>query len=108
MKERKDFQRGAKTLVSCDFVLRPRAFPCAPEGNVSEVELVPPGIKHFLVEAQNAITSDAGGRRKERGQAIVDGAALRLVDAREKVPDGERVTLASLGEDFVEVGAALF
>ena len=73
MQERKDFQRGAKMLVSSDFIWRPGAFPCAPQGNVSEVELVPPGIQHFLIEAQNAITRDAQGRRNERGQAIVDG-----------------------------------
>ena len=108
MQERKDFQRAANALHSAGFVLRPGAFPCAPQRNVSEVELVPPGIQHFLIEAKNAITSDARGRRNERGQAVVNGAALRFFDAREKMPDGERVALASLGEDFVEVGAALF
>jgi|SRR5580692_4226092 len=95
----------------CEFLgfgWRPGALPRAPERNISKVKLVPPEIHHLLIEPQNAVARYAHGRRNERRQAVVNEAALRLVDASEQMPDGESVTLASLCEDFAELGTSFF
>src|SRR5580704_3007471 len=103
----RDFQRGANALLPAGFVLRPRAFPSSPQRNVSEVKLVPPQIQHLLIETQNTVARDSRRRRNERCQAVVNGTALRFANASEKMPDGERVALPRLREDFAEFGAPL-
>src|SRR5580692_11900232 len=93
---------------SSAFGLSPGAFPSAPQRGVSKAQLVPPQIQHLLIEAKNAIARDSGRRRDEGCQALVNGAALRFVNASEQVPDSKRVTLARLREDFAELAAPFF
>jgi hypothetical protein len=54
-----------------------------PEGNVAEVESVPPRIKHGLVEIEDTVESNSCWRRCERGEAIVNRRAFGG-DARER------------------------
>ncbi len=106
IKTRGDFQRATNKLLPTGSILRPRAFPSAPQRNVSEVKLVPPQIEHLLIKAQNTVARHSLGRWNECCQAVVNKTALRFADAHEKMPHGERVALARFSEYFVESGLA--
>ena len=47
-----------------------------PEGNVAEVESVPPGIEHGGVETKDTFAGHAWRGRNERGEAVVHGGAF--------------------------------
>jgi hypothetical protein len=61
-----------------------------------------------LVEAQDAVASDARGWRNKSREAVVNAAALRFLNARKKMPDGERVARARFIENLAEFGATFF
>ena len=82
-------------LLPLGFAPSPGLFPMTPEGNVAEVERVPPGIEHGGVEAKDTFTGHSGRRRNERGKAVVYCGAVSAVDARQQVPEGEGVAGAS-------------
>src|SRR5215472_17091132 len=57
---------------------------------------------------ENSVAGDAGGRRNEIGEAIVDFAALSTVRAREKMPECEAIPCARFRENVCErSGAAI-
>src|SRR2546427_10935893 len=87
--------------------LGPGTFVHVPQINVAVAERVPPGIQHLLIEAQNAFARDLCGWRSERGQTIIDAGAIRIADAREQMPESERVILTRVYQDDAKKGIAL-
>src|SRR5580765_2147574 len=51
---------------------------------------------------ENSVAGDAGGRRNESGETIVDFGALSTVRAREKMPECEAIPCARLRENDFE------
>jgi hypothetical protein len=43
-----------------------------PEGDVAEIEGVPPGIEHPAIETKYAVAGHARRRGNKRGEAVVD------------------------------------
>src|SRR5579859_1340592 len=103
LRQRNVDEQTGRTKHSSGFAARPGTFPSAPQGNVAEVQLIPPQIQHVLVEAQNAVASDSRRRRNERRKAIVNAAAVRLADPNKQVPKRERVTRAGFLQNHVEL-----
>ena len=77
-----------------------------PEGDVAEIERVPPGVEHRDVEAKDAFAGNALRRWNERGEAIVYGGSLATVDARQKMPEGKSIARARFLQHNVESGFA--
>ena len=77
-----------------------------PEGNVAEVECVPPGIEHGGVEMKDAFACYSWRGRDQCGEAVVHGGALGDGDAGKKVPQREGVALARFAQHGVERGLA--
>lgn len=84
----------------------PRLFPMTPEGDVAEVERVPPGVEHGDVEAEDTFAGYAGRRRNERSEAVVNGGAFCRAYAGEEVPERESVTRARFVQYEIEGGFA--
>src|SRR5436305_4678874 len=82
----------------CSILLRPRAFPMAPKGHVTEVQFIPPKIKHLRIEMQDACTRYTCGRRNQLEQPVIDTAAVSLGNACKQMPQGEGVALPRLRE----------
>src|SRR5712664_1339281 len=80
-------------------VLGPIAFVGVPQVDVAKTEGVPPGVQHWLIEAEDAVAGHGCGRRSERGEAIIDTRAISFADAREQVPKRESVILARINEE---------
>jgi hypothetical protein len=87
--------------------LQPIAFVGVPQVDVAEAEGVPPGVQHWLIEAEDAVAGYGCGWRSERGEAIIDAGAIGVADAREQVPKSKRVVFARVNEKDAELGMAL-
>ena len=66
----------------------------APNRNIVKAELVPPQIKHELIEAQDPFSRDAHRRRSEIAQVVVDKRTLIFVNARQQMPKRKSVAFA--------------
>src|ERR1700736_1272742 len=87
-------------------VAGPRLFPMTPEGDVAEIERVPPGIERGGVEAKDAFAGQAGWRRDEGGEAVVNDGALDAVDPGQEMPEREGVAGARFVQQGIECGLA--
>src|SRR5580658_1896483 len=86
----------------------PGAFPMPPNRDIVKAELVPPPVKHRLIETQDSVFRDAGRRRREFSQPIVDQNALALiVDARQQMPQCKCIGFASLAEHSCQIRRTL-
>src|SRR5258708_36093704 len=82
--------------------LRPVAFVGTPQVDVAEAERTPPGVQHLPVEAQDTFARYAFRRRSEGGQAVIEARPIGIAHAREQVPNGELVVLASVDQKDAE------
>ena len=73
-------------------------FPKTPDGDVAEVEGVPVKVEHVGIELEDAVAGDALWRRSKIGEAVVNEMAVSACGTREKVPEGEGILRARLGE----------
>src|SRR4029077_4889914 len=85
-----------------------RLFPEAPDGNVAEVEGIPPEIHLVLVELQNAVACNTDGRRDESGEALENFFAVCRLRARGKMPERKFIIFAGLRENDLQCGCAGF
>src|SRR5260370_41686545 len=76
-------QKAVNNSLGVGRALGPIAFVGAPQVDIAEAEGVPPGVQHWLIEAEDAVASYVCGCRGERGKAVIDAGAICVVDARE-------------------------
>src|SRR5438034_8506773 len=79
----------------------------APNRDVVKPQVVPPQIKHGLIETQDSFLSDTGRRRRQLSQSIVDEDSLSLIDTRQQMPQRECVAFARLAEENRQIPGAL-
>src|SRR6266851_6253937 len=76
-------QTAVNNSLAVGRALGPIAFVGAPQVDIAEAEGVPPGVQHWLIEAEDAVSGYGCGWRSERGEALVDARAIIITDARE-------------------------
>ena len=80
----------------------------APNRDVVKPKYVPPQIKHGLIETKDSFLRYPGWRRCKFSQPVVDEDALPLVfDARQQMPQRERIALSSLVQHNLQIPSAL-
>src|ERR1700722_19290231 len=87
--------------------LSPGMLPMAPNRDIVKSELVPPQIKHGLIETQDSFLSDTSRRRSKLYQAAVDQQSLSFLDTSQQMPQRECVAFAGLAEHDRQIVGAL-
>ena len=85
----------------------PRALPMAPNRDVIKSQFVPPKVQHRLIESQYSIPRNAGWRRCELTQPIVDKDSLLVVNTWQEMPQREGIVVASLAQYDRDIVRAL-
>src|SRR6266702_1118581 len=98
---------GSNNLLGLRWGIGPVVLEGAPHENVAEAEGVPPVVQHLPIEAQNTLAGYACRRWSDRSEAIVYTRAIRIADAGEQMPNGERVFLARVNEEDPKQSVAL-
>ena len=93
------------------FGVDPCAFPVTPQGDVAEIESVPPRVECGAIQSENSIARHVAWWRNELGKSIVDRGAAGGVYARQQVPERESVTLSGFRQEDPQrgrIGGSIF
>src|ERR1700722_16702111 len=85
-------------FANWSYCSRPGTLPISPNRDVVESQFVPPQIEHRLIEPEDAFFRNSGRWRHELAQPFVDEDSLPLLDARQQMPQCERIPLSSLAQ----------
>src|SRR6267378_566838 len=75
-----------------------RPLPVPPQTDIAESQLIPPLVEHALIQTKNSVPSHAVRSRHKFCQPVIDTATLRFGDARQQMPERERVPLSRLSQ----------
>src|SRR5581483_7830960 len=82
--------------------------PEPPDGDIAQIQRVPPQVQHRLVQPQDAVARHARRRRNELREPLAHSLPLFALRARQKMPKRQRILFPRLGEDRAQCLASRF